>query len=61
MLRKTKTLKVYNRPLRTTGDAVAYWVLWRAPAKKGTYRFCVRATDGSGNHSASACASIKVR
>ena len=61
VLRKSKTLKVFTRPLRTTGDAVPYWVLWRAPRKAGEYRFCVRATDAAGNHSVPACATIRVR
>jgi hypothetical protein len=35
-------------------------VSWR-PAKAGSYRFCVRATDAAKNRSPLACAAIRVR
>ena len=53
-------LKTYSRPLRVTDPAVPYWVVWRAPRPRGFLRFCVKATDGSGNTSTS-CAPIQVR
>ena len=46
--------------LRATENQIAYWVVWRA-GRAGKYRFCVRATDGSGNRSRLACAAIRVR
>jgi len=58
--RKTKLLKTFSRSLRTTDDAVAYWVSFRF-ALRGTYRYCVRASDGSGNRSPLACAAIRIR
>ena len=58
--RKTKLLKTFSRPLRTTDDAVAYWVSFRF-ALGGAYRYCVRATDGAGNRSRLACATIRIR
>ena len=58
--RKTKLLKTFSRSLRTTDDAVAYWVSFRF-ALSGTYRYCVRATDAAGNRSRLACAAIRVR
>jgi hypothetical protein len=58
--RKTKLLKTFTRTLRTTDDAVAYWVSFRF-ALRGTYRYCVRASDGSGNRSPLACAAIRIR
>ena len=57
--RKTKLLKTFTRALRTTDDAVAYWVGFSF-AKRGTYRYCVRASDAAGNHSL-ACAAIRIR
>jgi hypothetical protein len=59
LYRRTKVLRLFSRPLRTT-SGVAYWVAWRAPRAPGRYRFCVRAADGSRNH-AVACAGISVR
>ena len=58
--RKTKLLKTFTRALRTTDDAVAYWVGFSF-AKRGTYRYCVRASDAAGNHSPLACAAIRIR
>jgi hypothetical protein len=58
--RKTKLLKTVPRPLRTTNDAVTYWVSFRFAAG-GSYRYCVRATDDVGNHSRLACAAIHIR
>jgi len=58
--RKTKLLKTFSRPLRTTDDAVAYWVSYRF-ALGGTYRYCVRATDAAGNRTRLACAAIRIR
>ena len=57
---KTKLLKTFARALRTTDDAVAYWVGFSF-AKRGTYRYCVRASDAAGNHSPLACAAIRIR
>jgi hypothetical protein len=58
--RKSKALRTSTRPLRPTDSAVSYWVSWR-PAKAGSYRFCVRATDAAKNRSPLACAAIRVR
>jgi thermitase len=58
--RRARVLRRLIRPLRTTDNSVAYWVLWRASGK-GSYRFCVRATDRAGNRSRLACAAIRVR
>jgi hypothetical protein len=58
--RKAKLLKTFTRPLRATDDTVAYWVSFRFDAR-GSYRYCVRAGDGAGNHSPLACASIRIR
>jgi hypothetical protein len=58
--RKQKVLKTFTRPLRTTDDAVAYWVGLRF-ATRGFYRYCVRASDGAGNRSALLCAAVRVR
>ena len=60
VLRRSKTLKAFTRPLRATENQIAYWVVWRA-RRAGKYRFCVRATDGSGNRSRLACALVRVR
>jgi hypothetical protein len=60
VFRQARALRRVTRPLRPTDNAVAYWLLWR-PAKRGTYRFCVRATDRAGNHSPQACKAIHVR
>lgn len=57
---KTKLLKTFTRALRTTDDAVAYWVGFSL-AKRGTYRYCVRARDAAGNHSPLGCAAIRIR
>jgi hypothetical protein len=59
--RRKHVLRRYTRPLRTTGSAVAYWINWHAPRKAGTYRFCVRATDRSGNQTRLLCAKITLR
>ena len=58
--RKKKLLKSYTRPLRTTDDAVAYWIGFRFAAR-GSYRYCVRASDRAGNRSPLACAAVRVR
>jgi hypothetical protein len=58
--RKTKVLKTFARPLRTTDNAVAYWVGY-AFRTRGAYRFCVRATDAAGNKSPLRCAAVRVR
>ena len=58
--RKTKLLKTFTRALRTTDDAVAYWVGFSF-AKRGTYRYCVRASDAASNHSPLRCAAIRIR
>jgi hypothetical protein len=58
--RKTKLLKTFKRALRTTDDAVAYWVGYSF-AKRGTYRYCVRASDAAANQSRLACATIRIR
>ena len=58
--RRTRALKALTRPLRPTDSAVPYWVSWR-PAKAGSYRFCVRATDAAKNRSPMVCAAIRVR
>jgi subtilisin family serine protease len=58
--RKKKLLKAFTRSLRTTDDAVAYWVSFKF-AKSGTYRYCVRANDAAGNRSPLACAAIRIR
>jgi len=58
--RKTKLLKTFTRALRTTDDAVAYWVAFKF-GTTGSYRYCVRARDAAGNHSPLACAAIRVR
>ena len=60
VLRRTRTVKRFTRPLRATENHIAYWVVWRA-GRAGKYRFCVRAADGSGNRSRLACAAIRVR
>jgi thermitase len=57
--RKTKLLKTFTRALRTTDDAVAYWVGYSF-AKRGAYRYCVRASDAAGNNRL-ACAAIHIR
>jgi subtilisin family serine protease len=59
--RRTRVLRQLSRPLRPTGNAVVYWISWRAPRLRGSYRFCVRATDSAGNRSPLACASVSVR
>jgi len=58
--RKSKLLKTFTRPLRTTEAAVAYWVSY-AFATQGAYRYCVRATDAAHNASALRCAAVRVR
>ena len=60
VLRRNKRLKAFTRPLRQTENQIAYWVVWRA-GRAGKYRFCIRATDGSGNRSRLACAAVRVR
>ena len=60
VLRRTRTVKRFSRPLRPTESTIAYWVVWRA-GRAGRYRFCIRATDGAGNRSRLACAAIRVR
>lgn len=59
--RRRRQLALFTRPLRATTDAVAYWVAWRAPRLAGVYRFCVRATDSSGNRTRLTCAPVTVR
>jgi hypothetical protein len=58
--RRTKALKRFSRPLRATDSATAYWVVWR-PRSRGSYRFCVRATDSAKNRSRLVCAAVSVR
>jgi hypothetical protein len=58
--RKAKLLKSVKRVMRTTDDAVAYWVSYRFAAR-GSYRYCVRANDAAGNRSRLACAAIRIR
>jgi len=58
--RKAKLLKSFTRALRTTDDAVSYWVTYRFVVR-GSYRYCVRGSDAAGNHSPLACAAIHVR
>ena len=58
--RKTKLLKTFTRALRTTNDAVAYWVSFRF-ATRGSYRYCARASDAAGNRSPLVCAAIRIR
>jgi hypothetical protein len=58
--RKTKVLKRFSRPLRTTESTIAYWVSFRFAAR-GSYRYCVRATDAAGNRSRLACAAVRIR
>ena len=55
-----RLLKTIRRGLRQTDDAVAYWIAWRAPRRLIRGRFCVAATDQSGNKSTS-CARLRVR
>jgi hypothetical protein len=59
--RRTRVLRQLTRALRPTDNAVVYWINWRAPRLRGSYRFCVRATDSAGNRSRLACASVSVR
>jgi subtilisin family serine protease len=58
--RKATLLKTFTRPLRETDDTAAYWVSFRFAAR-GSYRYCVRASDGASNHSPLACAAIRIR
>ena len=58
--RRTRLLRAVTRPLRPTDNAVVYWIPWRAPRLRGSYRFCVRATDRAGNRSPLACAAVTV-
>ena len=58
--RRTRVQKKFFRALRKTDSAVAYWVAWRAPGRRFTGRFCVRATDRAGS-SATSCASLRIR
>jgi hypothetical protein len=58
--RRTRLLRAVTRPLRPTDNAVVYWIAWRAPRLRGSYRFCVRATDRAGNRSPLTCAPISV-
>jgi len=58
--RRIRALKTVTRLLRPTDSAVQYWVSWR-PAKAGSYRFCVRATDAAKNRSPLVCAAVRVR
>ena len=58
--RRNRVLRRLTRPLRPTDNAVVYWIAWRAPRVRGTYRFCVRATDRAGNHSPLACAAVGI-
>ena len=60
VFRRTRKLKAFTRPLRATENQIAYWVVWRA-GRAGRYRFCVRATDGSGNRSLLRCAAVLLR
>jgi hypothetical protein len=58
--RRNRVLRRLTRPLRPTDNAVVYWIAWRAPRVRGFYRFCVRASDGSGNKSPLTCAAVRV-
>jgi subtilisin family serine protease len=58
--RRARVLRQLARPLRPTDAAVVYWISWRAPRLRGSYRFCVRATDGTGNRSPLTCAAVRV-
>jgi hypothetical protein len=60
IFRRSRVLRRLTRPLRPTDNAVVYWIAWRAPRVRGAYRFCVRATDRAGNHSALTCASVRI-
>jgi subtilisin family serine protease len=52
------TIAVPFASASTNGDV--HSAKWRAPAKKGSYRFCVVATDHGGNASAQSCAPIRL-
>ena len=58
--RKTKLLKRFTRLLRSTDNAVAYWVSYRF-VTRGSYRYCARAADPAGNHSPLTCAAVRIR
>jgi hypothetical protein len=58
--RGNRVLRRLTRPLRPTDNAVVYWIAWRAPRVRGSYRFCVRATDRTGNHSPLTCAAVRI-
>jgi hypothetical protein len=58
--RGRRILATFTRRLRATEASVPYWVLWRAPGRRERLRFCVLATDPSGNHTTS-CALIRIR
>jgi hypothetical protein len=60
IFRRSRVLRRLTRPLRPTDNAVVYWIAWRAPRVRGTYRFCVRATDRAGNHSPLTCAAVRI-
>ena len=60
VFRRNRLLRRFTRPLRPTDNAVVYWIAWRAPRVRGSYRFCVRATDRTGNHSALKCAFVRI-
>jgi subtilisin family serine protease len=49
-----------GRNLRQTDDTLLYWFTWRAPKRRFTGRFCIRAADGAANASSS-CASLRIR
>jgi hypothetical protein len=56
----TKLLRTITRGLRQTDDTVAYWIAWRAPRRRMVGRFCVAATDRTGNASRT-CAPLRIR
>jgi hypothetical protein len=58
----TNEAAVTKTPLRSATYAKAHSVTWSVPAEPGSasMKFCVVATDGSGNKSDSACGAIKL-
>jgi hypothetical protein len=58
--RRGRVLRRLTRPLRLTENAVVYWIAWRTPRIRGSYRFCVSATDRAGNRSPLSCAAVRV-
>jgi hypothetical protein len=58
----TEQTKVFSTKLRTARYSTPHSVSWLVPsdAASASMKYCVVATDGSGNSSASACAAIKL-